>query len=367
VQICFVVVAALGVSRDARAELPAAAVDGVLVLRNGNVLRGAVRRLGDDYRIAVGDAELQVPTDQVEMFALTLNEAYEAKRRARAGLSADSHLELARWCLRHDLLNQAARELLDARMLDPRHSGVAPLVTQLRELLELETVREERSLDSAPSAPTVDEAVTPTVDLAPPISIAAQAQFVRAIQPMLVNGCATGGCHQPGSSQQLQLDRWALHGNGSVELVRRNLSSVLAQLNVDDPPSSALVNWARTAHGQQSGVASRPLAAYQAALLLEWLDLAAGVDRAADEAGKPLATGLTTSPIVNASAEEFRMDDGRPAVSTESSGDERYVPRDAFDPEIFNRRNAETAIDAEDAAIPATGEVEVEEPLVATE
>ena len=56
------------------------AIDGVLVLQNGNVLAGAVRRYGDDYQVDSPDATMRVPAAQVEMFAATLEEAYEARR-----------------------------------------------------------------------------------------------------------------------------------------------------------------------------------------------------------------------------------------------------------------------------------------------
>jgi hypothetical protein len=87
----------------AAAEPPG--ISGVLILRNGSVLMGAVRRYGDDYRIDVAGAMLQVPADQVDMFSQTLEEAYELRRRDRTGASADSHLELARWCMQLDLLS----------------------------------------------------------------------------------------------------------------------------------------------------------------------------------------------------------------------------------------------------------------------
>jgi hypothetical protein len=185
----------------------------------------------------------------------------------------------------------------------------------------------------------------------------ARSQFVRSIQPMLVRGCSTGGCHQPDGAQSLQLNRWALEGNGNAEMVLRNLASVLGGVNVDDPPSSSLLQWARQSHGGKSGAASKPLAAYQTAILLEWINDAAGVvpveATEADEAELPESNeSLDDSSANNESAADLE----RPAVERAS-----FEPRDAFDPEIFNRVAAAAAA-AESAVADDLEADEVSEP-----
>jgi len=117
------------------------AVAGMLVLRNGNVLSGHVIRLQDHYQLAMPNGQLQVPVDQVELFCHSLDEAYAERRRVRTGSTADSHLELARWCLRHRLYEHASRELLDARAIDPEHRKLAMLERQLQHLQQTETQR----------------------------------------------------------------------------------------------------------------------------------------------------------------------------------------------------------------------------------
>lgn len=325
---------------------------GVLVLRNGNVLQGGVRRYGDYYRVDLANASFQVPVAQTELFCQSLVEAYEQRRELHVGASADAHLELARWCLRHDLLDQAAREVLDARTIDPGHPSLGTIDSQLGQLIALKADQQVRrqipevkqvTFDSplaAPSAP----APTPL-----DISAEAQTQFVRNIQPMLVHSCATGGCHQPDSQNRFQLDRWALEGSGNATLIRRNLAAVAAQVDKQDPASSPLIQWARHAHGGKGNKSSTALAPYQAALLMEWLNAAAGVipsELVAPELGDQ------TGAVPNESKQPGREHDEPAAAGADGSAraanmprsaqqpNASFVPRDPFDPEIFNRRQA---------------------------
>jgi hypothetical protein len=341
-------VGAAALAGPAHAETPA--VDGVLVLRNGSVLSGTVRRYGDAYHIDVAGALLQVPAEQVEMFSRSLEEAYDLRRRDRTGPTAAAHMDLAAWCMQLDLLSQAARELLDARTMDPGNLSLPGMEMRLKQLLELRAAR-EALVTRDPRTSTTNDATTSASAAAAPIEIsaAAQSQFVRSIQPMLIRGCATGGCHQPGSAREFQLDRWALEGNGNAVMVRRNLSAVLGALNAADPASSPLMHWARVEHGRRAGSVSRPLAAHQAALLLEWLNEAAGV-APAEEAAATIA--VQQSPPPAEPAEAFDEGFGNDSLAPESTRD-TLAPRDAFDPEIFNRRRVA-------AAPPTDAEVERE-------
>jgi hypothetical protein len=342
-------VVALRPTQSTGQEYPAPSISGVLVLRNGNVLTGAVQRYGDHYRVEAVGAIVEVPSGQVEMFAPSLEEAYEERRGVAGGLSADGHLELARWCMQVNLLGPAARELLDARRLDPQHSALGPLDMRLRQMMALQAARPAG--DAAPSYGTLSQGDTASFrlgegsDASPPeISLPAQTRFVRSIQPMLIRSCAIGGCHQPGSPQRMQLDRWALEGNGNPALVRRNLSAVVRELNGADPKSSPLLHWARLTHGGPGAAASRPLTAHQASLLLEWLNQAAGVAPLGDNDGAEPLIAAPPSPLEERNDEA--IDATEPAQHL--SPPEPFEPRDEFDPEIFNRRRRPDERDAKE-------------------
>lgn len=334
-------------------------VEGVIVLRNGNVLAGIVRQSGDYYRIESAGAVLQVPAAQVDAHCRTLDEAYELRRRDRTGLTADSHVELARWCLRQNLLDQAARELLDARTLDAGHPALASLEMQLEQIIQIKTLRPAApgvAVDTADAAPARSKPLAE----APPFEMPPEArtQFVRSIQPMLIHTCATGGCHQPGSARQLQFNRWALDGNGNPAFVRRNLAAVVEQIRKDDPASSPLLQYARQEHGGAPGALSKPLEPFQQTMLVDWMNNATGFvppepvaatqeadaggagELAAEQERAPESTSRGAPPPLPAAL--------TPAVAAAPRQAAPFVPRDAFDPEIFNRRVAarETVTDS---------------------
>ena len=366
------------VARPALVAGQAAGIHGVLVLRNGNVLEGDIRRHGDYYRIDLTGASFQVPAAQVDMYCGTLDEAYERRRRDRSGESADAHLELARWCIRHSLLEQASREVLDARTADPGHPGLRMLDAQLGQMLQLRAAKELATPQpaSAVQPAALETAVEPRVEPPAPVgfdvSPAAQSEFVRRIQPMLVHGCATG-CHTPDSRQQLQLDRWALEGSGDATRIRRNLAAAIRQIDKDDPASSPLVQWARASHGDGLGKASKPLAPYQAALLMDWVNSAAGVTPPPADAAAGVPAPLASDMAADG-ADSAAEPDEPTITSRRAAAEKKFTPRDEFDAEIFNRRYVRpatiersppldptaTALPESEAEAEAEAEVEVE-------
>lgn len=366
---------ALGSIRAVDAQQPQPAA-GVLVLRNGNVLKGTVHRQGSHFRIVNEGSELQIPASQVEMACASLVEAYEQRRQQRVGNATDAHLELARWCLRHGLLAEAAREILDARTDDPGHPALRTLDLQLQQGLADEANRLQRERDAvalaAHAEPVSTEPVAQPEHMIEPTA-EVQEKFVRSIQPMLIHGCTTSGCHSPNSRQTMELDRWALEGSGIPTLIRKNLEQVLAQVDVADPASSPLMRRARQAHGIRNQPLSTPLAPYQTAILIEWLNEAAGV------ASEPQAPTELEAPDVDPNVIDPRLADRDAAMEgevTEAMVDEAalellnrgkakprtaFTPRDQFDPEIFNRRQARAKQkQAEQAAEAAAGEAEAD-------
>ena len=327
---------------------PPQPVAGVLVLRNGNVLPGVVQRQGNHYRVENEGATLQIPASQVDMACASLVEAYEQRRQQRVGNATDAHLELARWCLRHGLLAEAAREILDARTDDPGHPALRTLDLQLQQGLADEASRVQRQRDAVDLAAhvepvTTEEVAQPEHLIEPTAEV--QERFVRSIQPMLIHSCTTSGCHAPNSRQTMELDRWALEGSGIPTLIRRNLEQVLAQVDVEDPASSPLMRRARQAHGMRNSQLSTPLAPYQTAILIEWLNEAAGVQPQAPLPVDPHAVDPrlieqtaagedeVTEAMVDEAAQEL-LNRGKTKTRT------AFTPRDQFDPEIFNRRQA---------------------------
>lgn len=296
------------------------AIEGILVLRNGNVLRGNIDRRENFYRVTTEKSELQVRAVQVEMFCHSLDEAYQRRREMRTGLSSDSHIELARWCLRHNLLKHASRELQDVRTTDPHHRQLALLERQLK--LTLSNVKHSKKPSASNQTPPPAALEINLLAAAPHTTRAA---FARQIQPLLISSCATSGCHQTNSSEQYQLNRLATDGAGHPDLMLQNLAATLAQIDRQFPQNSTLLEHAKRAHGTTPKKMAKPLPAHRVHLLAAWI-------------------------------EQFSV---KPSETQPGTKVGHAAREDPFDPEAFNRlvaaRNSspEPAIGSRDLHLPA--------------
>ena len=106
----------------------------MLLLRNGEVLRGRVTWAGDHYFVASDGQSIGVRAGDVQFCCRDLDEGY---RRKRAGMRAGNvrdHQALARWCMRHRLPGSAALELAAALARDPRNGETELLLRRLESL-----------------------------------------------------------------------------------------------------------------------------------------------------------------------------------------------------------------------------------------
>ncbi|MCA9237335.1 MAG: hypothetical protein KDA44_17795 [Planctomycetales bacterium] len=382
---------------------PAAhATDGLLLLTNGNLLAGNVVREGDFYKLTRPGSELMIPASQVDSFCRSSAEAYEVRRR-RTYDDAAGHVQLARWCLQHALWQHAAGEVLVARAQDPQSPGLQfverQLAAELRRQAESHAATHSAAGDPASRPPGgVSSADAPNagatdVETARPAivpSLAARAQFVRSIQPMLVHSCATTGCHQPGTSTPMPLDRMAMTGGGSPAAVERNLQAVMPLLDVKAPDDCQLVQWARRNHAPAGG-ANTAISAHQAELLVQWVRDAVGYVPPPPPSESPanppddFGEAARNSEEEFLSADEMLLSDAElkeygvsapSALAAEAlpARDEMIAvgevrsepapppgPRDPFDPAEFNRRIAKRRADMQASQAKATDSTSADE------
>jgi len=325
------------------------AVAGLLVLRNGNVLSGHVIRLKDYYQVEMSNGQLRVPVNQVDRFCHNLDEAYAERRRLRTGSTADSHLELAQWCIRHKLYEHASRELHDARTIDSRHRKLALLESRLQHVQQSDKARQSNlapiDLNPAPIAiETVNSQPQGQSKLIRRLPQRERAKFVRQIQPMLVKSCAATGCHQSGAARAWQLNRLAVDGAGHPQATLGNLNSTLAQIDWQVPQESPLIGFARNPHGSLGQGASQPLRLRQLQLLRSWLEQIATSSQALDLAEE------YAKPVVENRSPQGRLQIPKSGLKIPASIRDRQGVRtasaeveDPFDPEVFNRQYGRTA------------------------
>ena len=310
-------------------------LEGILVLRNGNILRGKIQQQGKHYHVHLPNGQLRVRENQVELSCQNLQEAYQHRRATRGGTTADSHLALAAWCLRHDLFDQAESEIQEAAEIDSGHRRLGLLRRQLkisRQLAAREQQSREQQSPVTETGPTAKSApLDPaSLDKAPPW---ARALFVRQIQPLVVNSCAASGCHQSGTESNYQLNRLAVDGAGHPEATLRNLAATLQQIDWQAAEQSDLLRLAKKAHGGSD--ASVPLPPHKLQVLHGWVEQLAEAHHKSMQpkliSPKIEVAALPARPIPTKKVEGPSSSDVQPAG---------FQQADPFDPSVFNRQFA---------------------------
>jgi hypothetical protein len=225
-----------------RAQQPPAASEGVLVLRNGSVLIGQVVRAGDTYLISSPGMETRLRAGDVDFFCRDLAEAYGRKRLALSADDLQGRLELAAWCLRHDLLDQAEEQAAAVLQAAPQSRRAQALRQQIA----------DRRRDLAAPRPKAEAAASGprTADLellVRGLPASTVTDFTDVIQPLLLNHCAAAGCHGPRSTSAFRLLKPSR--GPSKRLTHRNLHAAVTWIDRADPARSRLLTAAGEPHG----------------------------------------------------------------------------------------------------------------------
>jgi hypothetical protein len=349
----------------AQGPLNIAPQEGVLLMRNGRVLGGKITREGERYFVALPHGEIRVEAADVQWAGLGLAECYQHKRSLLLGGNVNDHLDLAAWCIGNGLFDAAERELADASRLDPRHPKL-PLLDR-----RLKTLRQEKSAaadaarptpgSSSPgpsspveSGPSIEELEASAKNL-PPGTLET---FTAAIQPMLQNHCSTAGCHGPTSTSSFRLQRLPTQRLVNPRLTLRNLHAALKEVNKENPGDSPLLQEPIKPHGTAKEAVFKTRDASQYRQLVAWVYQAAQAQPPRQEPAtserppllqpdSSLQTGVPRStpklkeksPSAPAPHGELQTATQRPgALGATPASPLGFVPRDPFDPEIFNRK-----------------------------
>jgi hypothetical protein len=313
-----------------------APVDGLLLLKNGRTLGGKISRSGDFYIVASAESEIQIRVHEAEAVCRDNDDVYLRKAARINPRSADDRLELAQWCIDVGLYGHAARELTEAYRIDDLHPKIPILERRLRAAMT----------EVKPTAPVVAQAVVKQdeaalAQVAKSISPDSLLEFTTRVQPLLVNYCATAGCHGPRPTSDFQLHRVYLHETRDARLLQANLAAVLERVDRKQPQQSKLLTAPISAHGG----AKKPI--FHAHNAEHYRQLVAWATRVATESTE--TTARTASTVENANGNLLqRMPLNPPLVATPSVEEKPATPPpaapsatvvDPFDPEAFNRRS----------------------------
>jgi len=335
----------------------------VLLLRNGEIIEGVVTFSGDRYDVTLGDGEIRIKSSEVEFQGESIDDCFEFRCRNLDGNKADDFLNLSEWCLRHQLYAESAGQLREAMRLDPMHPRIGVIERRLKLSIAEQPAGElATAAAAAASGPTIEELDRMIRGLSP----RTVEMFTNTIQPLLLNNCSTAGCHGPQSSGQLHLLRIPPGRVTSRRSTQRNLHSVLGVIDRGQPSESALLLVPVKPHGGMKGpvFTNRELSQYRQ--LLDWV-MSTGASHqpsrpaTLEEPASPLLQTVATPPAAAATPpasplpatveiptangpETINLDqpiDGAvPPRTPPKRGElpQGFIPKDAFDPEIFNRR-----------------------------
>jgi hypothetical protein len=220
---------------------PVATGERVLLLTNGKVLKGTFRQTTTGYVVNVSGGQMVFPFEQVRLEAEDVEDAYRQLRDTLPEKSATAHVELARWCLANRLPDSARKELREALKIDPEFATAKTLLQRINDQLlsskELPAVVARNGQYSMLGEPKLG---VPAETLGG-LPREAALEFVSKVQPLLVNRCATSGCHGAGSGNSLELIRTKLGKAPPKSHSERNLAAVLEQIDREQPLSSPLL------------------------------------------------------------------------------------------------------------------------------
>ncbi len=340
---------------------PTAPADQVLLLRNGQALRGKITHAGDYYFVTLASGEIRLKADQVDLICRNLEEGYAAKRGGIDPTKVNDHLDLAQWCLEHELYEGATAELADAEAIDRSNARLA-LIKRQMELARQRPGVHDRKLAAADKVLTNEE-LDRLVRGMPHGTVE---MFSTAIQPLLLNTCTTSGCHGVAADNRLRLLRLNLGKSASRRLTQRNLHAVMQLIDRNNPSASPLLQVPIAPHGTSKNPIFTSKEAVQYRQLVVWVSRVTNAPTteqptSVEKPNDTLSQRFSTAPAIELDA-SFAPN---PAHATSGAGAGRVAPTaksdepatsasgkrtarkiaspempadDPFDPDLFNRR-----------------------------
>lgn len=331
--------------------------DAILVLFSGEVIQGQISQMDDRYLVVLPTGRVFVPVSNVEVVCQTLEEAYHFRRSRMGHGQAQDHAELAQWCERHGLDAAAREQLQIAKHLDPNHPIVGLVERRLATALPA---------SEAEPAPNEETSADPTpqqlADFAAGLPQGTVEAFTRVVQPLLLNRCATAGCHTDRSDNEFQLERSRPGTPLSQISTQRNLLAALKLVNSTSPEQSELLRPTKCPHRLRTDATLSLSRTGQYRFLVAWVNLLAKQSPAQPAAQIPVATQPSSmselpetirsarpvtpasyeSPSVSESVADRVMKEVESgATVSQSAGPEptgQFQAADPFDPALFNER-----------------------------
>ncbi len=250
----------------------------VLLLSNGRLLQGTVKKTADKYILIQNGGEIPFPINQVEDVFPSLAAVYQYKQAQIPANDPDEHLKLARWCLAHNLPAEAKVEVQAVVKFSPNSREARMMLTSMDAaearlaarpqvdpgLVQTgaemrETSPSDRTNDARPAE--IDSTVLqrarrelgvsglPIIfNLPPALAVRRADQFARVVHPVLQVSCAK--CHNEHYSGRFQLVEVKTKADRTADVYRANLDATLQLIDPENPSRSELLSTTLMPHGK---------------------------------------------------------------------------------------------------------------------
>jgi hypothetical protein len=241
--------------------------------------------------------------------------------------------------------------LIAAMQAEPAH----PRIEQLEKRLEASNRAPPATSVRAPttSATVSAEQLEATLGALPKGSVE---KFSAVIQPLLLNRCGANQCHGPNAKAELRLLKPPAGQVATKRFTQRNLYAVLQQIDQSQPEVSPLLVMSQRRHGTALTAIFDKHSQKQLDELTAWVKATFVSEPAPPPASiRPGAGAALSQPAPGAAPAEPGASSASPSPAgpvhamrpdtSDPKGKGRpgtiFVPRDPYDPELFNRRFAE--------------------------
>jgi len=252
---------------------------GYVLLKSGNVLHGDVITQGNGLLVRLDDTgEINLGSSNVVSVKESLLGLYEHQVSRTVRWEAGEHWNLAKWCLRNGLMDQAFYHYMELKAVAGRHPSFKRMEAEIKsELLLDPVVKEALQARNAELAAKNPEAHTNNFESAKPISEDAgssqrssldpskpnvsaiadtshlvldrytQEFFRQQVYPFLVLKCGQAGCHGGSGQSQFQITRSGAQRNRRTS--DTSLASTIQFLVDSNFDRTPLIAKATVAHG----------------------------------------------------------------------------------------------------------------------
>ncbi|HUG93517.1 MAG TPA: hypothetical protein VML55_21940 [Planctomycetaceae bacterium] len=289
---------------------------GLVVLKTGRTIGGRISQAAGGFVVDQPHGTIVVPSELVEFTARDERDAVRLYHDRTPNPTAGFHVELAQWCLGHQMVAEAREELRSALRLEPHRADARNMLRRIDEALAPPAPEPART-----SARGLIERAgfeLPEATSLAGLSPDAARMFTERVQPILMNKCGNASCHGPSAENEFRLTRVRLTGGAHRVHAERNLAVTLNYVDRGQPDRSRLLVVPQGNHGRAGRtIFSGPFGGEQLETLREWV--------------RQIASAQPEAP--------------RDAVTAPVAGGERIpspadAPVDAFDPAEFNRSAA---------------------------